>query len=89
VRPEHVRLAAADEPGALAAVLQTVEYLGADSILTGAVGAQTIAARMAGRLALAPGATVYLAWPRDAVHLFDAETGRRRDEVATIPSIAP
>jgi sn-glycerol 3-phosphate transport system ATP-binding protein len=89
VRPEDVRLAAADEPGAVAAVVQSVEYLGADSILTGAVGAQGLAARVAGRLALAPGTTVYLAWPRDAVHLFDAETGRRRDEVATIPSIAP
>jgi sn-glycerol 3-phosphate transport system ATP-binding protein len=89
VRPEDVRLAAADEPGAVAAVVQSVEYLGADSILTGAVGAQGLAARVAGRLALAPGITVYLAWPRDAVHLFDAETGRRRDEVATIPSIAP
>ena len=89
VRPEDVRLAAADEPGAVAAVVQSMEYLGADSILTGAVGAQGLAARVEGRLALAPGPTVYLAWRRAAVHLFDAETGRRRDEVATIPSIAP
>jgi hypothetical protein len=42
VRPEDVRLAAADEPGAVAAVVQSVEYLGADSILTGAVGAQVL-----------------------------------------------
>ena len=89
VRPEDVRLAAVNEPGALAAVVQNVEYLGADSILTGAVGAQSIAARVAGRLGLAPGTGVHLAWPRTAVHLFDAETGRRRDEIATIPPIAP
>jgi len=25
---------------------------------------------------------VSLAWARDAAHLFDAETGRRRDDVA-------
>ena len=31
---------------------------------------------------LAPGARVYLAWARDAAHVFDAETGRRRDDVA-------
>jgi sn-glycerol 3-phosphate transport system ATP-binding protein len=88
VRPEDVRLAAADEPGAVPALVQTVEYLGADSILTGAVGAQSIAARVAGRLPLPPGTTVFLTWSRDAVHAFDAETGRRRDDVAAIPSIA-
>jgi sn-glycerol 3-phosphate transport system ATP-binding protein len=88
VRPEDVRLAAPDEPDALPAAVQTVEYLGADSILTGAAGGQSIAARAAGRLALAPGTTVHLAWPRDAVHVFDAETGRRRDDVTAIPSIA-
>jgi sn-glycerol 3-phosphate transport system ATP-binding protein len=88
VRPEEVRLAAADEPGAVPAVVQTVEYLGADSILTCVLGTQSIAARVAGRIALAPGTTVSLAWPRSAVHLFDAETGRRLDEIADIPSIA-
>jgi sn-glycerol 3-phosphate transport system ATP-binding protein len=88
VRPEEVRLAAADEPGAVPAVVQTVEYLGADSILTCALGTQSIAARVAGRIALAPGTTVSLAWPRAAVHLFDVETGGRLDEIADIPSIA-
>ena len=88
MRPEDVRLAAADEPGAVPVVVQTVEYLGADSILTATLGAQSIAARAAGRLALAPGTSVHLAWPRDAVHVFDAETGRRRDDVDAIPSIA-
>ena len=88
MRPEDVRLAAADEPGAVPVVVQTVEYLGADSILTATLGAQSIAARTAGRLALAPGTRVHLAWPRDAVHVFDAETGRRRDDIAAIPSIA-
>jgi sn-glycerol 3-phosphate transport system ATP-binding protein len=88
MRPEDVRLAAADERGAVPVVVQTVEYLGADSILTGTLGTQSIAARTAGRLALSPGTNVHLAWPRDAVHVFDAETGRRRDDVAAIPSIA-
>jgi sn-glycerol 3-phosphate transport system ATP-binding protein len=77
VRPEDVRFSDAD---GLAARVASVEYLGADSIVTCAVGAETLAVRVPGRVELPPGATVHLAWNPDAVHRFEATSGRRIDE---------
>jgi sn-glycerol 3-phosphate transport system ATP-binding protein len=74
VRPEDVALTGG--PGVTARVT-TVEYLGADSIVTCAAGAQTLAARTAGRVELAPGVPVTLAWKPEATHLFDATSGTR------------
>ena len=81
VRPEDVRIGADREPGAVAATVRSIEYLGADSILMCAIGAQALAVRVPGRVRLAPGARVHLAWAPEAAHVFDAETGRRRDDV--------
>src|SRR5262249_54907208 len=74
VRPEEVTLG----PG-LAATTRAVEYLGAETVLTCAVGAQQIQARLPGHRALPPGTSVMLALPR-ALHLFDPQTGRRLPE---------
>ena len=82
VRPEDIRVVGTKEPGAVEALVRSIEYLGADSIMMCAIGSQALAVRAPGRVALAPGAPVSLAWARDAAHLFDAETGRRRDDVA-------
>ncbi|MCO5106062.1 MAG: ABC transporter ATP-binding protein [Burkholderiaceae bacterium] len=78
VRPERVRIAA---DGRLAAVVQSAEYFGADTIVTCSVGSDTIAARVPGRHELAPGTAVRLDWDADAEHFFDAATGRRRDDI--------
>ena len=82
VRPEDIRVLGAKEPGAVEALVRSIEYLGADSILMCAIGGQALAVRAPGRVALAPGAPVSLAWARHAAHVFDAETGRRRDDDA-------
>jgi len=82
VRPEDIRVLSAKEPGAVEALVRSIEYLGADSILMCAIGRQALAVRAPGRVALAPGAPVSLAWARGAAHVFDAETGRRRDDDA-------
>jgi sn-glycerol 3-phosphate transport system ATP-binding protein len=74
VRPEDVALTGG--PG-VAARVTTIEYLGADSIVTCVAGGQTLAARTAGRVELAPGAPVTLAWKPEATHLFDATSGTR------------
>ena len=76
MRPEDVRLG---ETGTLAARVITVEYLGADSIVTCAAGAETIAVRAPGRVELAEGDPVRLAWSPNAVHHFEAASGRRLD----------
>jgi sn-glycerol 3-phosphate transport system ATP-binding protein len=75
VRPEEIRLAS---DGGLRATVANVEYLGADSILTCAVGAQTLAVRAAGRVEQPVGAPVHLAWSKDAVHVFDSQRGGER-----------
>jgi sn-glycerol 3-phosphate transport system ATP-binding protein len=88
VRPEEIRIAPDAERGGLEARVQSVEYLGADSILICAAAGQTLAVRAPGRVERAPGARVHLVWAEDAAHVFDAETGRRRDDVSAISSLA-
>jgi sn-glycerol 3-phosphate transport system ATP-binding protein len=84
VRPEHVDLVA--ERGLRAAVA-SVEYLGADSLVVCRVGDASVAARVPGNVALAPGDPVRLAWAEGAAHYFDADGRRageaRRHEAAT------
>ena len=74
VRPEEVRLV---ESGGVPARVNTVEYLGADSVVTCTVGAQVMAVRAGGRVELAAGKPVQLAWCADAQHVFDASTSAR------------
>ena len=70
------------------ATVKSVEYLGADSILTCEVGGQTLAVRAPGRVTLSLGAPVRLSWSRDATHVFDAQSGSRRDGAAAVSSIS-
>jgi len=73
VRPEDMRFA----DGGLPVRVTSVEYLGADSIVACAAGAETLAVRVAGRVELAEGKHAHVAWAPEAQHLFDIETGRR------------
>jgi sn-glycerol 3-phosphate transport system ATP-binding protein len=77
VRPEDVRL----EARGLPATVESIEYLGADSIVTCRAGNESISARVARHAAAAPGDHVHLAWNDDAVHLFDARTGERVEAI--------
>jgi sn-glycerol 3-phosphate transport system ATP-binding protein len=74
VRPEHVTLA---RDGAFAARVESVEYLGADSILLCRIGGQLLTARVAGRVGVSSGDSAHLGWARGASHFFDATTGIR------------
>jgi sn-glycerol 3-phosphate transport system ATP-binding protein len=73
VRPEDVRFA----DGGLPVRVTSVEYLGADSIVACAAGAESLAVRVAGRVELAEGKHAHVTWAPEAQHLFDLETGRR------------
>jgi sn-glycerol 3-phosphate transport system ATP-binding protein len=77
LRPEEMRL----DPAGVPARVVDGEYLGADTILTCALGEETLRVRLPGRAPVAPGAEVRLGWSADAVHVFDAASGRRRDDV--------
>ena len=84
VRPEDVSMSV----DGVGATVKNVEYLGADSILTCAVGSQTLAVRAPGRVTRSPGAPVRLSWRPDATHVFDAQSGSRRDDAAAVSSIS-
>jgi sn-glycerol 3-phosphate transport system ATP-binding protein len=88
VRPEHVRVVA---EGGVDAVVQSAEYLGADTVVTcstsaGGTLADTLAARVSGRFAVTEGARLRLGWAADDAHYFDHATGRRRDDVVPVPA---
>jgi sn-glycerol 3-phosphate transport system ATP-binding protein len=77
VRPENMRLA----HSGLAARVESVEYLGADSLV--AVTASTpapqpILVRVAGHAPVNPGDAVHVAWDPEHEHHFDAKTGGRK-----------
>jgi sn-glycerol 3-phosphate transport system ATP-binding protein len=75
VRPEEIALA---EAGGLPARVLAAEFLGAETVLSCTVGdgTETLQARLPGHRALAAGTRLHLSLPQ-ALHLFDAATGRR------------
>jgi len=79
VRPEKIVLAEAGLP----AEVLSVEYLGADSLVACKVGNCEWIVRQSGRLALNVGERIYLAWPPEENHWFDAESRMRRDDCGT------
>ena len=79
VRPEHVVIGGGGE--AIAAQIEGIEYLGADSLLSCRVGSESLTARVAGRVGLRRGDTAQLGWAPGALHIFDGanrRTARRR-----------
>ena len=73
IRPEQIRL---DDNG-LAAQVDSIEYLGADSIVTCRVGSELLTVRLPGQVALTRSSEARLAWDAGDVHLFDAASGLR------------
>jgi sn-glycerol 3-phosphate transport system ATP-binding protein len=75
IRPEHIALSL---HGGVDARVETVEYLGADSLLVCRIGDQVLTARVAGRVGLSSGDFARLDWAAGASHYFDAASGARR-----------
>jgi sn-glycerol 3-phosphate transport system ATP-binding protein len=75
VRPEHIQVAF--EAGVRAGV-DSVEYLGGDSLVSCRIGGQPVAVRVAGSVALARGDATWLRWAPAAQHYFDAGGVRAR-----------
>ncbi|ARP74659.1 ABC transporter ATP-binding protein [Bordetella genomosp. 6] len=70
LRPEHIRIEADGVP----AVIESVEYFGADSVAVCRLGScGGVAVRVNGHLRSAPGTTVGLAWPDERQHFFAAD----------------
>ncbi|MCL4765367.1 MAG: ABC transporter ATP-binding protein [Hyphomicrobiaceae bacterium] len=73
VRPEAVRL---EEQG-LAAVVESMEYLGADSLVEARVGGESLILRTSGSSRIRPGDAIRVGWEPDATHWFDLASGNR------------
>ena len=74
VRPEAMRLAAEG----LAAHVESIEYLGADSLVAARATAGPLVVRLPGRAAVRTGDAVRIAWNKEDEHHFDAQTGGRK-----------
>ena len=74
VRPEDMGL---NSNGAPASV-ESVEYLGADSLIAARFAGQSILVRVPGRSSAKAGDTVHLAWNKEHEHHFEAQTGERK-----------
>ena len=78
VRPEHMELAL---DSGLPANVDSVEYLGGDSLVSCRIGSQPVAVRVSGSVALAPGDRTFVSWARGAQHYFDVDGVRASPEV--------
>ncbi|MEM9631616.1 MAG: ABC transporter ATP-binding protein [Pseudomonadota bacterium] len=80
IRPEAMRL---QDGGPMTASIRTLEYLGAD-ILADCVLADTqFQVRLPTGNSVAPGQSIDLGFEPQALHVFDAETGMRRDDLVS------
>ena len=61
--------------------VQSSEFLGADTVVTCAHGNQTLTARVPGKAIFATGAAIHASWRAEHVHVFDAASGARRDDI--------
>jgi sn-glycerol 3-phosphate transport system ATP-binding protein len=76
IRPEDIHLA----DDGVDAEVASIEYLGADSVMTCMVGDQIVAVRAKGKLSGGGGDRVRLAWDTSAMHCFDRAAGHRLTE---------
>jgi len=75
VRPEDMRL---DGRDGLEATVDSVEYLGADSLVAVKARGEPVLVRVPGRAGVAGGQQVRIAWDKDHEHHFDSQTGGRK-----------
>jgi sn-glycerol 3-phosphate transport system ATP-binding protein len=74
VRPEHIHLVDQGIP----AVVENIEYFGADTIVGAKIGTAPLLVRVPGQQLIKAGDTVQLSWDRSNQYFFDKKTGVRR-----------
>lgn len=75
LRPEDIQL---DPSGPITGTLKTIEYFGADALLTCTISGEDIVARVSGHTDLTVGAPISLRFNISNISEFDAATGVRR-----------
>ena len=74
IRPEHIQVT---DDGPWEAQVLSMEYLGSDSVLACSLGQQQVAVQMAGNPGFKPGQKLRLSFAAEALHFFEAESGKR------------
>jgi sn-glycerol 3-phosphate transport system ATP-binding protein len=69
--------------GPLEATIRTVEYLGADILADCIVADTAFQVRLATADPVTPGQSIELGFEPDALHVFDAQSGARRDDLVS------
>ncbi|MFQ5994882.1 MAG: ABC transporter ATP-binding protein [Acidiferrobacterales bacterium] len=85
IRPEHISIS---EKAGIPVEITDIEYHGADSVITCRAGSQLLALRVPGRANFSRGAKIGLTWSGAHVHLFEGESGIRRDKAARPNDVA-
>jgi sn-glycerol 3-phosphate transport system ATP-binding protein len=85
IRPEHIGIS--DKRG-VPATIADIEYHGADSIVTCQAGEESLALRVPGRANFSRGAAVRLTWSAANTHLFETDSGKRHEDVASASDIS-
>ena len=79
VRPESMEIRRRETgDGGREAIVESVEYLGADSLVSARLGTESILVRVPGRANARAGDAVQVGWDKDDEHLFDSTTGGRK-----------
>jgi sn-glycerol 3-phosphate transport system ATP-binding protein len=78
VRPEAMR---PEEGGPLSAEIRAVEYLGADILADCTVSETSFQVRLPAARPVVAGQRIDLGFDPEALHVFDADSGRRRDDL--------
>jgi len=73
MRPEAATLG----PEGVPAMIEAIEYLGADTLVETRIGAHPFVVRLHGKTSARPGERVFIALSQSAAHWFDAATGKR------------
>jgi multiple sugar transport system ATP-binding protein len=77
IRPEYLHLAAEGSGAAMEVV--NVDPTGSETLVTGTIGGEPATLLLRERVAVSPGARLYVSAEPSALHLFDAATGLRLD----------
>ena len=78
IRPENVTIS--DSKG-IPAELVSADYLGSETMIDARIGGQPILVRWPGQMRLTEPTTARLSWEGSHVHVFDAASGKREDNV--------
>ncbi|MEE9315344.1 MAG: TOBE domain-containing protein [Rhizobiaceae bacterium] len=84
IRPEHIEIIDGSGRKGISVKLLTAEYQGADTIVTARIGDQKILVRAPGRVAVTENSQARLRWKKEDVHIFDAITGLRNNDIKAL-----